>query len=280
MSFHTWSRISLSCHSFRLSDISADSSCNLIISPREIHSAIRATTPAGLISNSHFCEVTFQIVRLRIIALHHVRSSHFSVPRVHEFFELLAQSSLLFGGSCMWLLHVLRHFFQISCAAFSSSLSLRSCFKVFLSLPLSQSPTLASSAILSDTVHMSVYLFELSSQLLAQVFFFSFTSVPSSSTSWEISFNLARSFELFHLSCELCPASSTAERCQLDFEFQSFDDQPACLWDIARLSTAMFFLPFDTGLRLGQDEDADVETRIISLETKGPISFRVFSHLH
>ena len=48
MSSRTWSPIksmvSLSCHSFRMSDIGVNSSCSLIISPKDIHSAIRATT--------------------------------------------------------------------------------------------------------------------------------------------------------------------------------------------------------------------------------------------
>ena len=112
--------------------------------------------------------------------------------------------------------------------------------KLFLSLDLSPSSTLASSAIPSDEAYVSVSLLEISLQPLIQVLFFSFTSTPSASTLWEMSFNFARGFELFHLSCDLCPASSTAERCQLDCEFRSFDDQPACLLDIARLSTAMF----------------------------------------
>ena len=131
-------------------------------------------------------------------------------------------------------------------AALFSSLSLLGCYKAFLSLPLSPSSTLASSAIFSDIVYISVFFFffELSLQLLALVFFFSFTSAPSSSTLWKMSFHYARGFELFHLSCELCPASSTAARCQLDFQLQSFDDPPACLWDITRVSAAMFFPDF------------------------------------
>ena len=62
----------------------------------------------------------------------------------------------------------------------------------------------------------------------------------------------------------------------MDFELQSFDDYPACLWDIARLSTAMFFLTFDTGSRLGEDEDGGMETRIITLETKDARTFGDF----
>ena len=110
--------------------------------------------------------------------------------------------------------------------------------------------------------------------------FFSFTSIPSSSTLWEISFHLARGFELFHLSCELCPASSTADGCQLDLNFQSFDDHPACLRVVARLSAAMFFLTFDTGFRPGEDEDGEMETRVITLETKGATNVRDFFHLY
>ena len=83
---------------------------------------------------------------------------------------------------------------------------------------------------------------------------------------------------LSHLSCELCPASSTAERCQLDFEFPTFDDQPACFLDIARFEYSNVFLTFDIGFRLEGDEDGDVETRIISLETKGATNFRDFCH--
>ena len=53
-SFHTWSLsksvASLFCHSFRISDISVDTSCSLIISPREIPSAIKATTPCPVLS--------------------------------------------------------------------------------------------------------------------------------------------------------------------------------------------------------------------------------------
>ena len=64
----------------------------------------------------------------------------------------------------------------------------------------------------------------------------------------------------------------------MNFEFQSFDDPPACFLDIARLSTAMFVLTFDIGFRVKGDEDGDMETRIISLETKGAIIFRYFFH--
>ena len=48
-------------------------------------------------------------------------------------------------------------------------------------------------------------------QLLTQVFCFSVTTIPSSSTFWEISSHLPLDFDLFRLSCELCPASSTAD---------------------------------------------------------------------
>ena len=60
-----------------------------------------------------------------------------------------------------------------------------------------------------------------------------------------------------------------AERCQLDFEFQSFGDHPAYLWVMVRLSTAMFFETFDTRIRLGEDEDGDMETRIITSQLSG-----------
>ena len=93
---------------------------------------------------------------------------------------------------------------------------------------------------------------------------------------WKMSFHYARGFELFHLSCELCPASSTAARCQLDFQLQSFDDPPACLWDIARVSAAMFFPDFRYLFSFGEDEDGDMETRIITLETKGRHKFQGF----
>ena len=38
--------------------------------------------------------------------------------------------------------------------------------------------------------------------------------------------------------------------------------------------TAMLFLTFDTGFRLVEDEDGDMETRIITLETKGATIFK------
>ena len=41
----------------------------------------------------------------------------------------------------------------------------------------------------------------------------------------------------------------------------------------------MFFLTLDIGFRLEGDEDGDMETGIISLETKGAINFRDFFHL-
>ena len=149
-------------------------------------------------------------------------------------------------------------------AWFSSSLSFRSCFKVFLS-------------VTSHTFQHNVYLvfsFRTFLATFSPSVFFSFTSVPNSSTWWEMSFHFHREFELFHWSFELCLASSMAERCQLDFEFQSFDDHPACLWVMVRLSTAMFFEIFDTGIRLGEDVDGDMETRIITSQLSGiPCTF-------
>ena len=55
-----------------------------------------------------------------------------------------------------------------------------------------------------------------------------------------------------------------------------------CLWVMALFSTAMFFLTFDTGFRLGEDEDGDGDTRNIALETKGVAALgipRTFVHL-
>ena len=40
------------------------------------------------------------------------------------------------------------------------------------------------------------------------------------------------------------------------------------------------FLTFDTSFRLGEDEDGDVETRIITLESKGVTTFRDSLHFH
>ena len=62
---------------------------------------------------------------------------------------------------------------------------------MFLSLPRSLSSTLESSAI---------PLFELSLQLLAQVFFFSLTTIPCSSTLCEMSFHFLLDLGLFHWS--------------------------------------------------------------------------------
>ena len=126
-----------------------------------------------------------------------------------------------------------------SCAALSSSLALRSCFSPFLVLGLVPSSTLASSAMPSDVASISVSLFEPSLQHLIQVLFLFFHEHTQFLHVVGNLFPLCSRFRAFHLSCELCPASSTAERCQLDFEFQSFDDQQACFSDIARLSTAM-----------------------------------------
>ena len=96
-------------------------------------------------------------------------------------------------------------------------------------------------------LNVSVSLLALSLQLLSRVLFFSRTSIPSSSTLWEISFHFPLDFELFHWSFELCPTFSAADDRQWDLDLQSFDDHPACLWIMARLSAAMFFLTFDTG---------------------------------
>ena len=60
--------------------------------------------------------------------------------------------------------------------------SWRSCFKVFLILPLSPSSTLTSSAKFSTILNTSVSLLALSLQQLTLVLFFSVTTIPSSST--------------------------------------------------------------------------------------------------
>ena len=115
--------------------------------------------------------------------------------------------------------------------------------------------TVFSFGVISHTFRHRVYLgFSFQTFLATFSPGASFTGVPSSSTLWEISFHFPRNFVLFQ-SFELCLASSTAERCHLDFEFQSFNDHPACFWDIARLSTAMFFPTFDSGFRFGEAED-------------------------
>ena len=51
----------------------------------------------------------------------------------------------------------------------------------------------------SDIAYTSVSLFELSLHLLIQVLFFSFTSIPSSSTLWEIYFLFCSRFRAFRL---------------------------------------------------------------------------------
>ena len=106
--------------------------------------------------------------------------------------------------------------------------------------------------------------------------FISFTSVSGSSTLWEIAFQFARGFELFHLSHEPCPASSTASWISsfspLMTNRRAFGHR-AC-------ECGNVFLTFDTGFRLGEDEDGDVETRIMTLETKGATTFRDSLHLH
>ena len=89
------------------------------------------------------------------------------------------------------------------------SLSFRS-FNVSLSMLLSLSSCLSSIAAISIILNNFDYILTLSLQLLFQVYVFSFKVDPNASISREISFRLPWGFELFHLSCELCPASSTA----------------------------------------------------------------------
>ena len=83
-----------------------------------------------------------------------------------------------------------------------------------------------------------------------------------------------------HWSFKLCPTSSTADDRQRDLVFHSFDDHPACLWVMALFSTAMCFSTFGTGLRLGEVEECDRDTRNIALDTKGVVAFKNSQHLH
>ena len=151
------------------------------------------------------------------------------------------------------------------------SLALRICFSPFLILVLVPSSIFAASTIPSDIAKTSVSHFELALQLLIQVPFFSFTSNTSSSTLWEISFHFTRGFELFYLSCELCPPSSTGERCQFVFESQSFDDHPALFLVIAFFSTARFFFTLDIDLLGEGEEEGRIETHMSWLHIKGVI---------
>ena len=81
-----------------------------------------------------------------------------------------------------------------------------------------------------------------------------------------------------HWSFELCPTSSTADDRQRDLDFHSFDDHRVCLWVMALFSTAMCFSTFQTGLRLGEAEEFDRDTRNIALE--GVAAFRDSQNLH
>ena len=90
--------------------------------------------------------------------------------------------------------------------------------------------------------------------------------MPSSSALWKMSVHFPLDLQLFHWSFELSPASSTEDDRQRDLDVRSFEDHPACLWVMALFSTAMCFSTLETGLRLGEAEEGDGDTRNIALE--------------
>ena len=73
----------------------------------------------------------------------------------------------------------------------------------------------------------SVILFPVSAALL-QSFRELGTGAFFSFLTWNISFTLLEVSSFATCFCEPCLAFSTAGRCHLDFEFHSFEDQPAC----------------------------------------------------
>ena len=105
-------------------------------------------------------------------------------------------------GSGMRLVQVLLHFFQ-KCTGLFLLISFFS--ELLQGLP---EPACVTVFNFGDMVCLSVSLSELSLQLLAKMFFFSFTSVPSSSTWWGMSLHFAGDFELFHLSFRWRSAAS------------------------------------------------------------------------
>ena len=154
-------------------------------------------------------EVLVQIHRLRVTILHHLPAPFLFLTNVCTP-EFSAQFSLSFRSSGMRFFQVLLHFFK-KCSSLVFLLFFMEFLYCVTSMLLSLSSCLSSIAAISSVLYNSDSLLTLSLQLLFQVCVFSFKADPNASVSREISFHLSLGFELFHLSCELCPASSPAD---------------------------------------------------------------------
>ena len=159
----------------------------------------------------------------RFIVLPHffhdiVRSSNFLVPRVHALVDFTMKTTPSFSDFCFGFVHVVLHVLQQGTSliwfVFFFFTKLFKCF-----------PDDAPFVVLL----LFVVCGDFCRLLLFQVCVCSFKADSSASIKGDIlPFSLI--FRGLHLSCKLCPASSTADDRHwcLDLGFQSFLDHPAC----------------------------------------------------
>ena len=135
-----------------------------------------------------------------------------------SFFTIKATSS--FSAFCSGIVHVLLHLIQqgtsLICFIFFFS-NLSRCFHD--DVPFVVLSLFVVCSTFCHFIWLNFFFLAFSLQLLFQVCFFSSKAVPNASTLREMSFHLLWSLELFHLSCELCRASSTADARQFVFRF-------------------------------------------------------------